>query len=91
VGYLLRSWLTVQKLKEVKSFVIDNNPAVAANPSPAPTPTPTPTPTPSTPKSGGGGGGACGGSVAGPVSPLTLLGAALAALVLARAARKTGF
>lgn len=25
VGYLLRSWLTVQKLKEVKSYVIDGN------------------------------------------------------------------
>ena len=23
VGYLLRSWLTVQKLKEVKAFVVD--------------------------------------------------------------------
>jgi hypothetical protein len=26
VGYLLRAWLTVQKLKEVKSYVIDNAP-----------------------------------------------------------------
>ena len=92
-GYLLRGWLTMQKLKEVKSFVIDGNPAVVSNPTPtppAPTPTPTPTPTAST-KSGGGGGGKCGGSVAGPVSPFTLLGAAIAALLLARAARKTGF
>jgi hypothetical protein len=38
VGYLLRSWLTVQKLKEVKSYVVDG-----VNPTPAPTPTPTPT------------------------------------------------
>jgi len=91
-GYLLRSWLTMQKLKEVQSFVIAGNPAVAANPTPTPTPSPTPTPTPApSTSSGGGGGGHCGGSVAGPVSPFTLLGAALAALLLARAARKTGF
>jgi hypothetical protein len=32
VGYLLRSWLTVQKLKEVKNYVIDGN-----NPPSAPT------------------------------------------------------
>jgi len=94
VGYLLRSWLTAQKLKEVRSFVVDGNPAVVANPTPAPpspTPPPTPTPTASTKSGGGGGGGKCGGSVAGPVSPFTLLGAAIAALLLARAARKTGF
>jgi hypothetical protein len=91
-GYLLRGWLTMQKLKEVQSFVIDGNPAVAANPTPTPSPSPTPTPTPTaSTKSGGGGGGKCGGSVAGPVSPFTLLGAAVAALLLARAARKTGF
>lgn len=96
VGYLLRGWLTMQKLKEVKSFVVDGNAAVPANPTsptpPGPTPGPTPTPTPSAPKTGGGGGGGhCGGSIAGPISPLTLLGTALAALVLLRLSRKTGF
>jgi hypothetical protein len=40
-GYLLRSWLTAQKLKEVQFYVILNNPV----PAPAP------------PASGGGGGG----------------------------------
>jgi len=89
-GYLLRSWLTMQKLKEVKSFVVDGNPAVASNPAPAP-PAPAPAPSPSSGGGGGGGGHHCGGSVAGPVSPWTLLGAALAALVLVRAARKSGF
>lgn len=81
VGYLLRSWLTMQKLKEVKAFVLDGFPAVPANPSAV---------SPSTP-SGGRAGGHCGGSVAGPVSPWTLLVAALAALALTRAARKSGF
>jgi len=97
VGYLLRSWLTAQKLKEVRSFVVQGNAAVPANPTgptpPGPTPPgPTPTPTPSAPKTGGGGGGgACGGSIAGPVSPLSLLGTALAALLLLRLSRKAGF
>lgn len=38
VGYLLRSWLTVQKIKEVKDAVLDpplSPPAVPSNPSPA--------------------------------------------------------
>ena len=95
VGYLLRTWLTAQKLKEVQSFVVQGNAAVLANPTspapPGPTPGPTPAPTPSAPKTGGGGGGHCGGSIAGPVSPFTLLGTALAALVLLRLSRKTGF
>jgi hypothetical protein len=44
VGYLLRSWLTVQKLKEVKSYVADgNNPP---GPAPAPPPGPAPAPAP---------------------------------------------
>lgn len=80
-GYLLRSWLTMQKLKEVKSYVIDNNPV----------PAPAPTPTPSAGGGGGGGGHKCGGSIAGPVSPATLAIAALVALGLLAAARKTGF
>lgn len=85
-GYLLRSWLTMQKLKEVKSFVIDGNPAVAANPGSGSSGSPSSSSTKSS-----SGGGHCGGSVAGPVSPAMLLGAALAALALLRAARKTGF
>src|SRR5882672_6625566 len=90
VGYLLRSWPTVQKLKEVQSFVVTGNPAVPANPAPAP-PGPAPAPTPSSGSGGGGGGGHCGGSISGPVSPEMLLISALAALALLGAARKTGF
>jgi hypothetical protein len=92
-GYLLRGWLTMQKLKEVKSFVVDGAAAVPANPAPAPGPGPGPAtpPAPSAPKNNSGGGGGCGGSVGGPVSPGMLLGSALAALVLLRATRKTGF
>jgi lysophospholipase L1-like esterase len=48
VGYLLRSWLTIQKLKEVKSYVVDG-----ANP-------PAPPSGASTGSGGGGGGGGCG-------------------------------
>jgi lysophospholipase L1-like esterase len=45
-GYLLRSWLTVQKLKEVRSYVADGvNPPSGSPPPPAPAP----------PPSGGGG------------------------------------
>ena len=58
--------------------------------SPAATPTPTPTPTPTAKKSGGGG-HKCGGSIAGPLSPWSLLGAALVTLALLRTTRKTGF
>jgi hypothetical protein len=90
VGYLLRSWLSAQKLKEVRSFVVQGNPAVPAISAPAP-PGPAAPAAPSAPKNNGGGGGGCGGSVGGPVSPWTLLGSALAALVLLRATRKTGF
>ncbi|MGH2688860.1 MAG: SGNH/GDSL hydrolase family protein, partial [Actinomycetota bacterium] len=39
VGYLLRSWLTIQKLKEVKSYVSDgNNPPASPPPVPPPAP-----------------------------------------------------
>lgn len=35
IGYLLRSWLTIQKLKEVKDYVIDlNDPPSSGNPNP---------------------------------------------------------
>lgn len=41
VGYLLRSWLTVQKLKEVKSYVVDGvNPPTLPPPPPPPPPPP---------------------------------------------------
>lgn len=43
-GYLLRGWLTVQKLKEVKSYVVDglNPPAPPPPPGPGPAPAPPP-------------------------------------------------
>jgi hypothetical protein len=137
-GYLLRSWLTMQKLKEVKYYVIDNgtppsppadadgdglpdaweishfgnitaqngsgNPdgdaytnaqeyAAGTDPmdpaSPAPGPGPAPAPAPSS--SGGGGGGKCGGAIDGPSSPTAVLFAAMAALALLGASRKSGF
>ncbi|MBI3858172.1 MAG: hypothetical protein HY293_21025, partial [Planctomycetes bacterium] len=68
-GYLLRSWLTMQKLKEVKSYVIDN----AAVPGPGPGPGPAPA---SAPKNSGGGGGGCGLTGLEAVALLVLLRAA---------------
>ena len=75
VGYLLRSWLTVQKLKEVKSYVADGV-------SPPVTP---PTPAPGGGGGGDGGGGGCfvaSASVTAAATPwamfLALLSAALA-------------
>jgi len=90
VGYLLRTWLTTQKLKEVKSFVIDNNPAVPANPPSSPSPSPGPSGGSSS-GGGGGGGGGCHAAASGALSPAVLLGAALAALGLLAASRKAGF
>jgi hypothetical protein len=87
VGYLLRTWLTTQKLKEVKSFVIDNNPAVPANPSSSSSPSPSG----GSSSGGGGGGGGCHAAASGLVSPAALLGVALAALGLLVASRKAGF
>jgi hypothetical protein len=44
-GYLLRSWLTIQKLKEVKSYVADgNDPPSPPEPEPEPSPSPGPGP-----------------------------------------------
>jgi hypothetical protein len=90
VGYLLRSWLTAQKLKEVRSFVVQGNPAVLANPSPSPSPSPTPSPSSASSSGGGGGGGGCHATASGPASPSALLGTALAVLLLLAASRKTG-
>jgi hypothetical protein len=77
-GYLLRGWLTVQKLKEVKDYVADgNNPP---SPSTSPTPT-TPTTPPTTPTSSGGGPEptcSCGGSVDAGLQAFWLVGALLA-------------
>ena len=95
VGYLLRTWLTVQKLKEVRAFVVEGQTPVLANPAapaPGPGPGPSPSPSPSTPtaKNSGGDDSKCGGSIDGPVSPWMLVGTALAALALLAATRKTG-
>lgn len=94
VGYLLRSWLTIQKLKEVHSFVILDNPPVASNPTsptPGPGPGPGPGPTPTAnPGDGEGDDSKCGGSIGGPVSPWMLVGTAFAVLALLGASRKTG-
>ena len=89
VGYLLRSWLTVQKLKEVKSCVADG----ASPPPPAPAPAPSPAPG----GGGGGGGGDDGGGSGGcfvaaaatalPACPWTLLLLAVAALAARRGSR----
>lgn len=54
VGYLLRSWLTVQKLKEVYSYVVQGHTP------PGPPPPPPPPPPPASSGGGGGGGGGCG-------------------------------
>jgi hypothetical protein len=91
-GYLLRSWLTMQKLKEVKSYVVDDAAVPGPSPSPSPSPTPTPTPSP-TPAAAGGGGDdeKCLGSINGPVSPAVLLIVALAAMAMLGTARKSGF
>jgi lysophospholipase L1-like esterase len=67
-GYLLRSWLTMQKLKEVKSYVIDNNPVPGPGPGPGPAPAPS--------QGGGGGGGGCGLTGLEAVALLALLRAA---------------
>lgn len=88
VGYLLRTWLTTQKLKEVKSFVIDNNPAVPANPPGSPSPSPSTSTSSSSGGGSGSGGGGCHAAASGPLSPAVLLDLALAALLLAAASRK---
>lgn len=91
-GYLLRTWLTTQKLKEVHSYVILNDPVPGPGPGPGPRPTPTPTPTPSPSGGGGGGGGGkCGSSIGEPASPAALAIAVMAALALLGASRKSGF
>jgi hypothetical protein len=88
VGYLLRSWLTVQKLKEVKSFVVDGNPPPASSPPPPAPPPPA--------SSGSGGGGSSGGSkcgcatAAGGGFPLAIPLAALAALLVLAGGRRSG-
>lgn len=43
-GYLLRCWLTVQKLKEVRSYVADGNDPPSPEPEPEPSPSPGPGP-----------------------------------------------
>jgi MYXO-CTERM domain-containing protein len=70
-GYLLRSWLTIQKLKEVKSYVADG-----VNPSSSPAPSPAPAPASSGSGSGGGGSSHCGCGSAAPGFPGWMLGAA---------------
>jgi hypothetical protein len=86
IGYLLRSWLMVQKLKEVKSYVVDGVSPPAPGPGPAPAPAPAPVPVASASGSGGGGGHKCGCNTialaSGPL--LALLAAAAVALVLIR-------
>jgi uncharacterized protein (TIGR03382 family) len=70
VGYLLRSWLTVQKLKEVIGYAVDGSPL----PSPPPS---TPAPGPSVASGGGGDGDddscSCGAAGAGKAGPLGFL------------------
>jgi hypothetical protein len=94
VGYLLRSWLTMQKLKEVQSFVVDGNPAVPANPGSGPGSGPggpSSSPSSSSSSSSGKGESNCHASASAEGSPLMLLGTALAALALLAATRKAGF
>lgn len=79
-GYLLRSWLTIQKLKEVYNYIVlGNNPAA-----PAPVPVP---------GSGVGDGSSdnsrCGcGAATLPGAPFALMGSMAAALALLLAARR---
>lgn len=79
-GYLLRSWLTVQKLKEVKSYVADGvNPPGGGGPPPAPAPAPPPGGTPSSGSSDDDSKCSC-GSVSAAAGPWGLGLAALLAL-----------
>lgn len=90
VGYLLRSWLTVQKLKEVRLYVVDG-----VDPPATPGPTPTPTPVPSTPHVGDSANGddslndtLCGGSVGAGAPGAAGLAWLAAALLIAAGARR---
>lgn len=81
-GYLLRGWLTTQKLKEVHSYVVLD----AAVPVTPPTSTPSSTPR----RDDDSGSGGCGGTIQNPGHPITLAIAALLTLALLVATRKTG-
>jgi hypothetical protein len=91
VGYLLRSWLTVQKIKEVKSYVVDG-----VNPPVTPPPPPPPPPPPSGPDLTDGENGdnslndtVCGGSVGATIPGWPGALALAAALLTAAGIRRT--
>ncbi|HLF94974.1 MAG TPA: SGNH/GDSL hydrolase family protein [Planctomycetota bacterium] len=84
-GYLLRSWLTIQKLKEVRDYIVLNNP-----PAPPPPPPPPPPPAPKTSTSGSSDNLAhrCGCDSIADASPFALGLAALLGLGLATFRRR---
>jgi lysophospholipase L1-like esterase len=78
VGYLLRSWLTIQKLKEVKSYVADGvNPAPPPPPPPSPPPPPAPGPSPAGVPSDDSNDGRCGCGTVSSLDPSLYLALAL--------------